>query len=45
MRAQAREEFEPKTEKKELMSKGDKFKWLLFAICLFCLWILANFSA
>lgn len=45
LRKQTKEEFEQKTQKKELMSKEDKTKWALFGIVLFCLWILANFSA
>ena len=44
-REQTREEYEIKKDKKEIMSKSDHFKWMLFAICLLCLWILAKFSA
>lgn len=44
-RKQNREIVEEKTKKKELMSKGDRFKWMLFGVVLVCLWILAKFSA
>lgn len=45
VRQQTKEEFEVKTKKKELMSKGDRFKWTLFGITMICLWILLKFSA
>lgn len=44
-REQTREEFEPKKDKKEVMSKADHIKWILFGISLLCLWILSKYSA
>lgn len=47
-RSDIRNENQPENgieKKKHHFSRSDKIQWALFAIALFCLWILTKFSA